>query len=253
MIARNRNSVLRAHALLVGTRCPCQGWTPERVVRRRPDESEETGECGPWDSRMAGRPAGPGAQVYAVAGVVAVQARRAADAEAFTLCRARARPAAGGLGRSRGAAENVAGTLVREDHSPSWALPPKPPAYRSGHREGEGVLLCPCPRHYGDTEGGPGPRASPDGRTRIRLQSGLVTVDGARCTGRRPEKPGPYCPHPGVGTPRTERCRSHLRQWLCRMWRTFRLCRHRPGHPERIGHGRWVEVASHRPVEQQGF
>ena len=67
------------------------------------------------------------------------------------------------------------------------ALPPKPPAYRSGHREGEGVLLCPCPRHYGDTEGGLGPRASPDGRTRIRLQSGLVTVEGARCTGRRPE------------------------------------------------------------------
>ena len=30
----------------VVTGCPRQGWPPERVVRRRPDESEGTGEAG---------------------------------------------------------------------------------------------------------------------------------------------------------------------------------------------------------------
>ncbi len=131
------------------------------------------------------------------------------------------------------------------------ALPPKPPAYRSGHREGEGVLSVSASlrRH----RGWPGASCKP-GRADAYPPSVRVGHRGRGSVHGTPTgKPGPYCPHPGAGTPRTERCRSHLRQWPCRMWRTFRLCRHRPGHPERIGHRRWVEVASHRPVEQQGF
>ena len=80
-----------------------------------------------------------------------------------------------------------------------------------------GTESCPRPRATRTDAGPPSVRVGHRGRGSV-----YGTPIG---------KAGPYCPHPGAGIPRTERRRSHLRQRPCRMWRTFGLYRHRPGHP----------------------
>ena len=67
------------------------------------------------------------------------------------------------------------------------ALQPEPPACRSGHREGAGVLLCPRLRHCGGSESGdvslsPGEPARPAPAPGLcHLDLSAVDVSGCRC------------------------------------------------------------------------
>ena len=153
---------------------------------------------------------GPDAQMFTVTSVAAVRDRSDAHIGPAGFARSVYGWLPEGPDESCGAARRVVWTLVwgitaRLDHC-CRRLQPTAPDYR----EGDAALLCPCPRYCGDTEGGPVVSCNPDRWTRVRLQSGLVAVDGL---GARDAagKPGPYSSRRWHAA--TERRRSHLRQW----------------------------------------